>query len=303
VRGVWLAAVALVLVAVWAWRPHPPAPPPVAARHEALRGPTAEEEGDTGVRTPTPAQAAREGRSPRRHRESLAASPGRRRASGPANAAPGTANKAPQADAHGTASGSPGVTVQGRAGGRPLEAARRAPSRLPPPFGDSPGTGQGGRTRPGPADGAAGGPSESAGPTPQAGHEGDGAAAGEPPPERPGPHDPGAESAPTGRPTLVPPTPLYAPLPEHPGPKVTVDPPGGFPSASAVGRQGRVQVRLLVRADGTVGRVDVLASSGDPELDRAAVVAVSRWRFDPARWGGTPVDSYYVVWVRFVVGP
>ena len=82
-----------------------------------------------------------------------------------------------------------------------------------------------------------------------------------------------------------------------------MDPPGGFPSASAVGRQGRVQVRLLVRADGTVGRVDVLASSGDPELDRAAVVAVSRWRFDPARWGGTQVDSYYVVWVRFVVGP
>jgi protein TonB len=64
-----------------------------------------------------------------------------------------------------------------------------------------------------------------------------------------------------------------------------------------------VQVRLLVRADGTVGRVDVLASSGDPELDRATVAAMSRWRFDPARRGGTPVDSYYVVWVRFVAGP
>jgi protein TonB len=63
--------------------------------------------------------------------------------------------------------------------------------------------------------------------------------------------------------------------------------------------EGRLRLRLLVRADGTVGGVELLVSSGDAELDRAAVAALSRWQFEPARRDGQPVDSYYLVWVAF----
>jgi len=48
-----------------------------------------------------------------------------------------------------------------------------------------------------------------------------------------------------------------------------------------------------------VGAVELLVSSGDAELDRAAVAALSGWHFEPARRDGRPVDSYYVVWVTF----
>jgi protein TonB len=75
---------------------------------------------------------------------------------------------------------------------------------------------------------------------------------------------------------------------------------GNSPSAASLGPpEGRVRLRLLVRSDGTVGSVEVVVSSGDPEVDRAAVDALSRWRFEPARRDGGPIDSYYFVWVTF----
>jgi protein TonB len=92
---------------------------------------------------------------------------------------------------------------------------------------------------------------------------------------------------------------VYAPVPEYPGLRLAVHSGGGSPSVFPVRPEGRLQVRLLVRADGVVGTVDVVASSGDPELDRAAVQALARWRFEPARRDGQPVDSYYLVWVTF----
>jgi protein TonB len=63
--------------------------------------------------------------------------------------------------------------------------------------------------------------------------------------------------------------------------------------------EGRLRLRLFVRADGTVGDVEVVTPSGEPELDRAAAEALRRWRFQPARRDGEPVDSYYLVWVTF----
>lgn len=78
-----------------------------------------------------------------------------------------------------------------------------------------------------------------------------------------------------------------------------VEPGPGTPHAAGLGSQGRVRLRLLVRSDGSVGHVDVVVPSGEPELDRAAAEALRRWRFEPARRGGEPVDSYYLVWVSF----
>lgn len=68
-----------------------------------------------------------------------------------------------------------------------------------------------------------------------------------------------------------------------------------------VAREGRVVLRILVRADGRVGRSEVARSSGQSALDQAAVTAASSWRFDPATKDGTPIDAWVLVPVRFIV--
>ncbi len=65
--------------------------------------------------------------------------------------------------------------------------------------------------------------------------------------------------------------------------------------------EGRAVLKVLVRADGTVGDVLVLVSSGYSALDRAAVDAARGWRFRPATRDGEPVDAWAVIPVRFVV--
>lgn len=63
--------------------------------------------------------------------------------------------------------------------------------------------------------------------------------------------------------------------------------------------QGVVLVNVEVGADGRPDEVSLKRSSGFPMLDEAAVDAVRRWRFDPARAGGLPVSSRVDVPVRF----
>ena len=63
--------------------------------------------------------------------------------------------------------------------------------------------------------------------------------------------------------------------------------------------RGRLKVRLLVRADGTVGRVDIVMSSGDVVLDQSARDGLLRWRFIPASRGGVPIEAYLSLWVTF----
>jgi protein TonB len=60
------------------------------------------------------------------------------------------------------------------------------------------------------------------------------------------------------------------------------------------GEQGRVVLEVLVRADGSVGDVRVLADAGYPRLARAAVEAVRDAHLPPAREAGAPVAA----WVR-----
>jgi len=67
------------------------------------------------------------------------------------------------------------------------------------------------------------------------------------------------------------------------------------------GEEGTVGVRALVRENGTVGPVDVVASSGSAALDRAAAEALKRWRFAPATRDGVPIDAYVALRIRYVV--
>ncbi len=57
------------------------------------------------------------------------------------------------------------------------------------------------------------------------------------------------------------------------------------------GWQGKVLLEVEVLSDGTPGKIQVAASSGREVLDNAAVKAVKRWLFEPARRGDTPVST------------
>lgn len=63
---------------------------------------------------------------------------------------------------------------------------------------------------------------------------------------------------------------------------------------------GQVILRVEVLPNGRAGDVSVV--SGHPELARAAVAAVQRFRWRPARSGPEPVGSVVLIDVRFRVG-
>ncbi len=70
-------------------------------------------------------------------------------------------------------------------------------------------------------------------------------------------------------------------------------------SARRRGIEGRVVVRLHVGADGTPFRVELLHSSGDSTLDRAALQTLRQWRLHPATSLGQAVDGQVVVPISF----
>ncbi len=63
------------------------------------------------------------------------------------------------------------------------------------------------------------------------------------------------------------------------------------------GKEGRVLLRVLVNEEGRSASVEVNRSSGVESLDKAALEAIKRWRFSPARLGDRPVES----WVRIPI--
>ncbi len=69
--------------------------------------------------------------------------------------------------------------------------------------------------------------------------------------------------------------------------------------AKKAGIEGKVWLEVEVFTDGSVGAVNVVKSlmSGPGGLDEAAVTAVRKWEFSPAKSGGKPV----AVWVTFDV--
>ncbi len=69
----------------------------------------------------------------------------------------------------------------------------------------------------------------------------------------------------------------------------------------AVGWRGTVTAALRVGPDGRVAGVQILQSSGDPDVDAAAARAFSRWRFSPLPPGQPPVVQMGEVKMRFVL--
>jgi protein TonB len=78
------------------------------------------------------------------------------------------------------------------------------------------------------------------------------------------------------------------------------NPPPEYPPASRLrGEQGRVTLLVQVDPLGEVRDLSVLGSSGHAALDGAALRAVRRWRFEPARQGGTPIYATVTVGITF----
>jgi protein TonB len=67
------------------------------------------------------------------------------------------------------------------------------------------------------------------------------------------------------------------------------------------GQNGVVEVELTVTEAGKVSCVRVAKTSGYPLLDEAALRALARTRFEPARRDGTPIPYTYCQAVRFVL--
>lgn len=80
------------------------------------------------------------------------------------------------------------------------------------------------------------------------------------------------------------------------------NPKAEYPRMSArAGESGRVVIEAFVTAEGRPQSVKVHASSGYPRLDMAAVDAVRRWRFEPAREGDTAVASLTRIPIDFTL--
>lgn len=75
-----------------------------------------------------------------------------------------------------------------------------------------------------------------------------------------------------------------------------------YPStATSRGWEGTVRLLVSVSAEGDSEEVTVQHSSGHDVLDEAAIEAVERWKFIPAKRGETPVSSSVVVPINFVL--
>ena len=73
-----------------------------------------------------------------------------------------------------------------------------------------------------------------------------------------------------------------------------------YPSiAKSRGWTGKVMLRVQVSPEGTANSVEVETSSGHEMLDEAAIDAVKKWKFIPAKKGETAVASTVIVPIVF----
>lgn len=73
-----------------------------------------------------------------------------------------------------------------------------------------------------------------------------------------------------------------------------------YPATSRrLGEEGRVLMKVLVSADGAAEDVQIEKSSGSERLDDAAMKAVKRWRFIPAKKNNQALSAYVIVPVKF----
>ena len=80
---------------------------------------------------------------------------------------------------------------------------------------------------------------------------------------------------------------LNNPIPDYP------------PMSRRIGEEGRVLMKVLVTAEGDAAEVEIEKTSGSARLDHAAINAVKRWRFIPAKKNNQPLSAYVLVPIKF----
>jgi protein TonB len=86
------------------------------------------------------------------------------------------------------------------------------------------------------------------------------------------------------------------------GARMVAGKPPRYPTESRRKReQGTVVLSLVVGLDGAVEQISVSSSSGSDRLDRAALDAVRRWRWEPIVRSGQPVKVRGTVEIPFVL--
>lgn len=101
-----------------------------------------------------------------------------------------------------------------------------------------------------------------------------------------------APPAPSAPPTSVTPPRFNAAYLNNPAPVYP-------PLLRRAGEEGKVVLRVFVTAEGNAGEVQVLRPSSSPLFDEAALNAVRKWRFVPARRGDAPVAEWVQVPINF----
>ncbi len=92
--------------------------------------------------------------------------------------------------------------------------------------------------------------------------------------------------------------PIHLPEAATPPRALGSNPPPDYPEeARKAGREGLVVLKIVIDEQGRVTAVSVVR--GEEPLTSAAVQAVSRWRYEPATLGGTPISIYRIVKVPF----
>jgi protein TonB len=122
--------------------------------------------------------------------------------------------------------------------------------------------------------------------------------------ETPPTHEPVAAMASTEEsvpePAPLPPPPPEPVLPPRFDAAYLSNPAPAYPPLSRrMGEQGRVDLRVFVGEDGSAMRVEIQKGSGHARLDQAAVDAVKRWKFVPARRGSDAVAAWVLVPISF----
>lgn len=117
-------------------------------------------------------------------------------------------------------------------------------------------------------------------------------------------------AAPPPEPVIIeePPPPPPAPEPAPPAPVTPPNfvaayldnPPPKYPESSRrMEESGTVTLRVRVNAQGRPDSVEVHKSCGFARLDRAAIEAVRKWKFVPAKQGEEPIAAFVLVPLKF----
>ena len=78
------------------------------------------------------------------------------------------------------------------------------------------------------------------------------------------------------------------------------NPAPNYPALSRrMGEQGKVMLRVFVEPSGMATQLEVRTSSGSQRLDAAAIDAVRRWKFAPAKQGDKFVAAWVLVPINF----